>query len=65
VTDQTFDHNDNAALVKNITSATPVRLFRGKAAAEKGLPPQYIYEGLYQVREIGRASGRERVSERV
>jgi hypothetical protein len=45
VQDQTYEQADNAALVRNYETGTPVRVFRGQKAA-KGYP-LYTYEGLY------------------
>lgn len=45
VQDQTYEQADNAALVRNYETGTPVRVFRGQKAA-KGYPV-YMYEGLY------------------
>jgi hypothetical protein len=45
VKDQTYDHADNAALLNNFKTGTPVRVFR----AGPGTPPPYTYEGLYKV----------------
>jgi hypothetical protein len=49
VQDQSYSHTDNAALVLNYESGTPVRVFRGKKAAKKGDYPVYTYEGLYSI----------------
>jgi hypothetical protein len=35
--------------VQNYESGTPVRVFRGKKAAQKGDYPVYTYEGLYSI----------------
>lgn len=50
VTDQSYDLADNAALVQNFESGTPVRVFRGKKqeGGKKGYPI-YTYEGLYMI----------------
>eukprot|EP00878_Enallax_costatus_P005717 GHUV01005995.1.p1 GENE.GHUV01005995.1~~GHUV01005995.1.p1 ORF type:complete len:555 (+),score=157.92 GHUV01005995.1:244-1665(+) len=50
VRDQSFETADNKALVRNIESSTPVRVFRGKLANKDGrVERKYVYEGLYHV----------------
>jgi len=57
VTDQTYEHSDNAALLANHQSGTPVRVFRAKMLQQQEpggrVRPvrMYVYEGLYQVIE--------------
>lgn len=57
VSDQTYQHGDNAALLANYESGTPVRVFRAKMLQQQGpggrVKPvrMYVYEGLYQVTE--------------
>lgn len=45
VEDQTYDHQDNAALLLNWKTGTPVRVCRQVSAS----PLLYTYEGLYKV----------------
>lgn len=45
VEDQSYDYPDNAALMRNMKTGTPVRVFRQGS----GSPPAYTYEGLYKV----------------
>lgn len=49
VKDQSYEYPDNAALVRNCESSTPVRVFRGQKAKNKGEYPVYAYEGLYTI----------------
>lgn len=45
VKDQSYDYTDNASLMQNFRTGTPVRVFR----LVKEQPPVYAYEGLYKV----------------
>jgi hypothetical protein len=49
VQDQAYKQADNAALVRNFETGTPVRVFRGQKST-KGYP-LYTYEGLYVITE--------------
>jgi hypothetical protein len=59
--DQTFEHADNAALVRNWSSGTPVRVFRGRMGPgpDGKEERQYIYEGLYNVVDKRRVAGKD------
>ncbi|KAF8197099.1 PUA-like domain-containing protein [Pholiota molesta] len=50
VADQTFEHKDNAALLKSAETKRPVRVVRGVNVQSKYAPPSgYRYDGLYVV----------------
>lgn len=48
VKDQSYDHADNAALLNNFKTGTPVRVFRAGPGTEVHANP-YTYECLYKV----------------
>jgi hypothetical protein len=47
VQDQEYSHPDNASLLRNCTTGTPVRVFRSRDKAKSN--PVYVYDGLYKV----------------
>ncbi|KAH6902584.1 PUA-like domain-containing protein [Coprinopsis sp. MPI-PUGE-AT-0042] len=59
ITDQSFDHNDNAALKLNAQNGRPVRVIR-KHCDDSPHAPQsgYRYDGLYKVERAYLAKGK-------